>query len=225
MYQVPMLACGCRLSSDAVMTDSKVTILLIDDHHVVREGLKSALKDGGFTVIGEAASKKEAFAQIAHTDPKIIVVDLNLPDGSGLEIVSWARKISSTIGIVVLTFNDDDAHLLACLQAGASAYVIKSAPISEVVAAISHAVIAPNSFIGKGLSKAISKKEEGFGLTARELEVLALLPKGQTSAQIASQLFVSEATIKTHLASIYRKLEVANRTEAVVAAIKHGLAD
>jgi DNA-binding NarL/FixJ family response regulator len=183
------------------MNNSEITILLIDDHQVVREGLKSALHNSGFTVIGEAASKSEAFAQIAHKSPKVIVVDLNLPDGSGLEVVAWARNISSSIGIVVLTLDDDDAHLLAGLQAGASAYVVKSAPIAEVIAAVAHAAIA------------------------RELEVLALLPRGQTSSEIASQLFISEATVKTHLASIYRKLAVANRTEAVVAAIKHGLAD
>lgn len=207
-----------------MMSNSEITVLLIDDHQVVREGLKSALTNSGFTVVGEAASKDEAFAQIAHKSPKAIVVDLNLPDGSGLEVVSWARKVSAAIGIVVLTLDDDDAHLLASLQAGASAYVVKSAPLAEVVAAVSHAVVAPTSFIGRGINAAISRKEQGFGLTARELEVLALLPKGQTSSQIASRLFVSEATVKTHLASIYRKLGVANRTEAVVAAIKHGIA-
>ena len=207
------------------MNNSDITVLLIDDHQVVREGLKSALHNSGFNIIGEAASKSEAFAQIAHKSPKVIVVDLNLPDGSGLEVVSWARNISSTIGIVVLTLDDDDAHLLAGLQAGASAYVVKSAPIAEVIAAVAHAAIAPNSFIGTGISAAIARKEQGFSLTARELEVLALLPRGQTSSEIASQLFISEATVKTHLASIYRKLAVANRTEAVVAAIKHGLAD
>jgi two-component system response regulator DevR len=185
--------------------------------------LKSALNNSGFTVVGEAASKDEAFAQIAHKSPKVIVVDLNLPDGSGLEVVSWARSLSATIGIVVLTLNDDDAHLLASLQAGASAYVNKSAPVAEVISAISHSVIAPGSFIGKGIGLAIARKENGFGLTARELEVLALLPKGQTSSQIATILYISEATVKTHLASIYRKLGVANRTEAVVAAIKHDL--
>lgn len=207
-----------------MITESEITVLLIDDHQVVREGLKKALKEAGFTVVGEAASKDEAFAQIAHKSPRVIVVDLNLPDGNGLEVVSWARSISSTIGIVILTLDDDDSHLLAALQAGASAYVVKSAPLTEVIAAVSHSLVAPTSFIGKGIGEAISRKEEGFGLTARELEVLSLLPKGHTSSRIASQLFVSEATVKTHLASIYRKLGVANRTEAVVVAIKYGLA-
>ena len=200
-----------------------VTILVVDDHQVVRDGLRSSLGKNGFTVIGEAASRKEAIAQIAHKNPEVIIVDLNLPDGSGLEVVSWARKVSNSIGIVVLTLNDDDEHLLASLQAGASAFVLKSAPVSEVIAAVAHAAATPLRFSAKGLQAALAHKGDGFGLTSRELEVLALLPKGQKSSQIATELFVSEATIKTHLASIYRKLNAANRTEAVVTAIKHGL--
>ncbi len=200
-----------------------ISVLLIDDHQVVRDGLRAALLIEGFNVIGEAATKNEAFAQIAHKDPHVIVVDLNLPDGSGLELITWARHVSPTIGIVVLTLNDDDAHLLACLDAGASAYVLKSDPVKEVIAAVAHSYVSPRSFSGKGLSAAMSRKENGFGLTPRELEVLALLPKGMMSAQIASELFISEATVKTHLSSIYRKLSVANRSEAVAQGIRHGL--
>lgn len=205
------------------MNNSQISVLLIDDHQVVRDGLRATLLNEGFNVIGEAATKKEAFAQIAHKDPHVIIVDLNLPDGSGLEVISWARHVSPDIGIVVLTLNDDDAHLLACLHAGASGYVLKSAPVKEVVAAVSHAFSAPLSFTGKGLSAAMSRKENGFGLTPRELEVLALLPKGKLSTQIAAELFITEATVKTHLSSIYRKLSVANRSEAVAQGIKHGL--
>ncbi len=200
-----------------------ISVLLIDDHQVVRDGLRAALQNDGFNVIGEAATKNEAFAQIAHKDPHVIIVDLNLPDGSGLELIAWARRVSPTIGIVVLTLNDDDTHLLACLEAGASAYVLKSDPVKNVIAAVSHSYISPLSFSGKGLSAALSRRENGFGLTARELEVLALLPKGKMSAQIAVELFISEATVKTHLSSIYRKLAVANRSEAVAQSIKHGL--
>ena len=200
-----------------------ISVLLIDDHQVVRDGLRAALQNDGFNVIGEAATKNEAFAQIAHKDPHVIIVDLNLPDGSGLELIAWARRVSPTIGIVVLTLNDDDTHLLACLGAGASAYVLKRDPVKDVIAAVSHSYISPLSFSGKGLSAALSRRENGFGLTARELEVLTLLPKGKMSAQIAVELFISEATVKTHLSSIYRKLAVANRSEAVAQAIKHGL--
>ena len=196
---------------------------MIDDHQVVRDGLRASLLHEGFNVIGEAATKNEAFAQIAHKNPHVIVVDLGLPDGSGLEVISWARQVSPSIGIVVLTLNDDDAYILASLQAGASAYVLKSDPVKEVIAAIVHSYASPNSFIGKGLNGAISRRTEGFGLTPRELEVLALLPKGKMSSQIAEALFISEATVKTHLASIYRKLSVSNRSEAVALSFKHGL--
>lgn len=204
-------------------SNHQISVLLIDDHQVVRDGLRAALQNEGFNVIGEAATKNEAFAQIAHKDPHVIIVDLNLPDGSGLELITWARRVSPTIGIVVLTLNDDDTYLIACLEAGASAYVLKSDPVKEVVAAVSHSYISPLSFSGKGLSAALLRKENGFGLTPRELEVLALLPKGNSSAQIAAELFISEATVKTHLSSIYRKLSVANRSQAVAHAINHGL--
>lgn len=208
-----------------MQTNHQISVLIIDDHQIVRDGLRAALQNDGFNVIGEAASKNEAFAQIAHKDPHVIIVDLNLPDGSGLELIGWARRISPTIGIVVLTLNDDDVHLIACLDAGASAYVLKSDPVSEVLAAVSHSFSSPLSFSGKGLSAALARKEDGFGLTPRELEVLALLPKGKLSAQIAAELFISEATVKTHLSSIYRKLSVANRSQAVASGIKHGLVD
>lgn len=205
------------------MESKRATVLLIDDHQVVREGLRVGLEGDDFHVVGEAASTKEAFAQIAHKNPDVIVVDLNLPDGSGLEVVSWARKISNTIGIVVLTLNDDDNYLLAALQAGASAYVLKSSPLTEVVGAVTQAASHPLIFSARGLNSALARKKENFGLTTREIEVLTLLPKGQKSSEIAAQLFVSEATVKTHLASIYRKLGASNRTEAVVTAIRQGL--
>ncbi len=200
-----------------------VTVLVVDDHQVVRDGLRLSLEKNGYVLIGEAASRGEAIAQIAHKNPDVIVVDLNLPDGSGLEVVSWARKVSDSIGIVVLTLSNEDEYLLASLQAGASAFVLKSAPIAEVIAAVDHAAATPLRFSAMGLRSALARKEDGFGLTSRELEVLSLLPKGKKSSQIATELFVSEATIKTHLASIYRKLDAANRTEAVVTALKHGL--
>lgn len=205
------------------MANSDISVLLIDDHQVVRDGLRSSLLQEGFNVIGEAASKSEAFAQIAHKDPHVIVVDLNLPDGSGLEVIAWARSVSPTIGIVVLTLNDDDANLLAALQAGASSYVLKSDPVKEVASAVLHSYESPSSFSAKGLKAAISRKENGFGLTARELEILALLPMGKMSSQIAEDLFISQATVKTHLSSIYRKLSVSNRSAAVALSIKQGL--
>ena len=190
-------------------------IVIVDDHAIVREGLRSALQRNSYEVVAEAASVKEAMAQIAHSNPDAALIDLNLPDGNGLEIITWVRTISPTMGLVILTMNDEDEFLISAMKAGASAYINKSAPISDVIAALALSVQAPGHFTASGLRDALARKSETFGLTARELEVLAKLPSGQTAASIGKELYLSEATIKTHLASIYRKLEVNNRVAAL----------
>ena len=198
-------------------------ILLIDDHAVVREGIKSALIQNNLHCVGEASSKGEALAQIAHHNPDAIVVDLNLPDGNGLEIVSWARKISQTIGIVVLTLHDSDQYLQASMQAGANAHILKSAPVTELIAAIEHSIAAPLSFIGVGYTRQLAAKKDNYSLTARELTIWGYLKSGNENKEIAEHLFLTQSTVKTHLSSIYRKLEVDNRTQAVEFARKHAL--
>ena len=198
-------------------------VVIIDDHAVVREGLKAALSAHGFEVCAEAASQSEGRAQIAHVNPDVIVVDLNLPDGTGFDLISWARGISKSIGIVVLTLNDTDSHLIAAMNAGASAYILKSAALSELIAAIDFSTHSPLSFSARGLSQAIANRSNNFHLTAREFDVLGLLPSGASTKDIATALFLSQATIKTHLASIFRKLEVTNRTAAVSKARMHNL--
>jgi len=189
-------------------------VVIIDDHAVVREGLKRALSTGGFE-IAEAENIAQARAQIARVNPEVIVVDLNLPDGSGFEIVTWARQLSKSLGIVVLSLHDDGVHIIAAMKAGASSYVSKSAPLSIVVAAITHALTSPLSFTALGLSKALAQVDSQKDLTAREYDLLALLEMGRSTKEISAALFISQATVKTHLASIYRKLEVNNRTAAV----------
>ena len=190
-------------------------VVIIDDHAIVREGLKRALISAGYDVASEAASLAEARAVIAHINPDVIIVDLNLPDGSGFDIIVWARKISKSLGIVVLTLSEDASHLIAAMHAGASAFVNKGAPIVELLAAIDFSTKSPLSFSAKGLNRAISQEHVSFQLTPREFDILALLPTGATTKMIARELFLSQSTIKTHLASIYRKMEVTNRTAAV----------
>lgn len=158
-----------------------------------------------------------------HTLTPMSSLSTYLPDGSGFDLISWARGISQTLGIVVLTLNDTDAHLMAAMNAGASSYILKSAPIIELIAAIEFSTKSPLSFSAKGLSTALASKAQSFNLTAREFDVLGLLPSGASTKEIASDLFLSQATIKTHLASIFRKLEVTNRTAAVSKARKHNL--
>lgn len=197
--------------------------LIIDDHAVVRSGIRKALEVRGEIQVFEAASKAEALAQIAHISPHLIVVDINLPDGSGLEIVSWVRTISTEIAIVVLTFNDSDDQLLAAMKAGASAFVNKSAPLPELMAAIAHAQASPRSFAAQEIVDALQRKHLKFGLSQRELQIITMLPTDEPLSALAKSLFISESTLKTHLTHIYRKMSVKNRLQAINVARKAGL--
>lgn len=190
-------------------------ILVIDDHAVVREGIVSALEKSERFYTFEAASKSEAIAQITKLAPDGIIVDINLPDGNGLEIVTWVRSISSTIAIVVLTFNEHSDFLLASMRAGASSYIHKSAPLSELISALDFALSSPTSFAAKEISATITQKSEQFSLSPRELQIVTQLHRGETLKILAGSLFITEATLKTHLSSIYRKLGVKNRLQAI----------
>jgi DNA-binding NarL/FixJ family response regulator len=201
----------------------QLSVLVIDDHESVRAGIKVALSRAGHICVGEASSVSEARAQIAHTNPQVIIVDLSLPDGNGLEIVRWARSISNRIGIVVLTLNPAQDFLLTVMKSGASAFVEKSAPLVELISAIEHSQVAPLSFSAQGITRAIKKNHEANALTMRELQVLEKLSDGLSAGDIGLELFITEATVKTHLASIYRKLDSKNRIQAIIAAKKIGL--
>lgn len=204
------------------MKDS-LSVLVIDDHESVRAGIKVALSRAGHICVGEASTVSEARANIAHSNPQVIVVDLSLPDGHGLEIVTWARSISSKIGIVVLTLNPAQDFLLSVMRSGASAYVEKVAPLAELISAIEHSFVAPLSFSANNLSRILKKDQNANALTAREIQVLERLSDGLSAHEIGLQLFITEATVKTHLASIYRKLDSKNRIQAIIAAKKVGL--
>ena len=193
-------------------------VLIVDDHPIVRAGLEQALIKADFSICAVAASKNEAVVQIARTNPNLILLDLNLPDGSGFEVASWVRGISDTTGIVILTLNDAPELLLAALAARVSGFVLKSAPITEVIATLERALVTPLSFTASGLHKALKAKERLPNLSSREFEVLSILATGKSTREIARELYLSEPTIKTHLASIYRKLEVNNRISAVAVA-------
>lgn len=199
-------------------------VLVIDDHAIVREGLRRLVnRDQEIKIVGEAASKREAIAQISHHNPDVIVVDLHLPDGSGLEVVAWARSLSQSIGIVVLTMSNMPEHVLASLQSGASSHVDKTAPVGELLQAIKLSANKPLSFTARKLTDAIAAKNKVVGLTPREIEILEKLPSGDTILQIAAALFVTESTVKTHLSAIYRKLNAENRVQAINNARKFGL--
>ncbi len=197
--------------------------MIIDDHAVVRNGVRKALEQRGGFHIFEAASRAEALAQIAKTNPSLIIVDLNLPDGNGLEIVQWVRSISSHTALVVLSFSEGDEFVLAAMNAGASAFVQKAAPLSELIASVEHALSSPETFSARDIAGAMKRTRNSFGLSQRELQILTQLHKGAPLKVFAESLFISESTLKTHLSSIYRKMDVKNRVQAIEKAKLSGL--
>jgi DNA-binding NarL/FixJ family response regulator len=218
-------------TSPAPTTRTKV--LLVDDHDLIRKGLRHAFeRDRQFEVVGEAATAAEAVRQAGALQPDVVIMDLRLPDGSGLEATRALRKNNANMGIVVLTMYAGDDQLFGALEAGASAFVPKDAPSDdviaaahEVVAAARHAASAPSAFTAADLAEAMKRRlaPSGPQLSPREGQVLRLLADGMSVAGIAKQLFVSESTAKTHISKLYEKLGAANRAQALMTALRLGL--
>jgi DNA-binding NarL/FixJ family response regulator len=194
-------------------------VLIVDDHAVVRHGLKSAIQSHGYEVVAEAGSINEAQAFMAQTNPVALIVDINLPDGSGFDLVAWSRRVSPTTAIVVLTLNDGADYVRAAKNAGANAFIVKSAPLSDLIAALDFALSSPTSFS----SKQICSSGIDSGLSAREIDVLHLISNGLSNTAIATDLYISVSTVKTHVSSILRKLDADNRVQALSIARERGL--
>jgi two-component system response regulator DevR len=199
------------------------SVLVIDDHPLVRDGVKKSLVAAGFNCVGEAGSLKEAIAMIALHNPDVITVDINLPDGNGLEIISWARKNSPTITIVVLTLDDDLDLVSAASQSGAQAFISKSEGAEHLVSAIKSVLAQPELFISRHTLALLGREKVQNLLSPRERMVLTHLAGELSLTEIAVTMFISHATVKSHCATIYRKLETRSRRSAVARAKTIGL--
>ena len=202
------------------------TVLLVDDHDLIREGLRRAFeREPDFEVVGEASSIADALARAAELQPDVVIMDLRLPDGTGLEATRRLRTERADIGIVVLTMYAGDQQLFDAIEAGASAFVPKAAPAEEVVSAARHAATSPTAFSASDLAGAMRRRHDPTGpkLSERETDVLRLLKDGLPVAAIAKQLYISESTAKTHISKLYDKLGAANRTQALMTALRLGL--
>jgi DNA-binding NarL/FixJ family response regulator len=202
------------------------TVLLVDDHELIRHGLRRAFeRDPGFKVVGEAGSVAEALAAIRAEQPEVVIMDVRLPDGNGLDTVKKLRAACETMGIVILTMYAGDEQLFGALEAGASSFVNKDAPAEEVLAAARHAATSPQSFSAADLADAMRRKMAPAGpqLSPREREVLKLLADGLAVSGIAKALFISESTTKTHISKLYEKLGAGNRATALMTAMRLGL--
>jgi DNA-binding NarL/FixJ family response regulator len=199
------------------------SVLVIDDHPLVRDGVKKSLAAAGFNCVGEAGSLKEATAMIALHNPDVITVDLNLPDGNGLEIISWARKNSPTIAIIVLSLEEDLDLISAASQSGAQGFISKSESAGNLISAINSVLAQPRVFVSSHTIALLGRAKVKNLLSPRERMVLTHLEGELSLAEIAGQMFISKATVKSHCATIYRKLEARSRRSAVARAKTMGL--
>lgn len=203
-----------------------VRVLLVDDHELIRQGLRRAFeRDSGFEVAGEAGSFAEGARAAEELQPDVAVIDLNLPDGDGMDLIRRLREARRDLGLVVVTMYDDDERVLAGLEAGASAFVNKNAPAEEVLGAARHAATSPTSFSAHDLAAVLrrSMSPDKPRLTEREMQILELLKQGLSVAAVSRRLYISESTTKTHMSKLYAKLGANNRTSAVLEALRLGL--
>jgi DNA-binding NarL/FixJ family response regulator len=210
------------MSDDAVA----LRVLIVDDHELIREGLVGAFtREDATDVVGAVGTVEEAVAMYDAQHPDVIVTDLQLQDGTGLDIIRQVRHRDEKIGLVVVTMHSGDDQIFAAMEAGASAFVGKDAPSAEVVRAARHAAVSPRSFLCTGLAGAMMRRmsAESTRLSAREHDVLLLLADGANAAAIGQQLYMSESTVKSHIARIYQKLGASNRAQALVTAMRIGL--
>jgi DNA-binding NarL/FixJ family response regulator len=203
-----------------------ITVALVDDHELIRQGLRRAFdRAEDLEVVGEAGSIADARSLIAETAPQVVVLDIRLGDGNGLELARELRQEHELMGIVMLSMYGGDEYLFGALDAGASAFVPKDAPASDVVAAARHARATPLTFSAPNLGAAMQRRLNPSGpkLSPREREVLGLLAEGLGVAEISARLYISPSTTKTHVGKVYEKLGASNRAQALMTALRMGL--
>jgi DNA-binding NarL/FixJ family response regulator len=203
-----------------------IRLLIADDHPVVRDGLRGIFSaDPGFAVVGEAANGDEAVTLVEALDPDVVLMDLRMPTVDGVAAIRRLTKQKSRARVLVLTTYDTDSDVLPAIEAGATGYLLKDAARDDLFRAVraaarGEAVLAP-SVATKLMGQMRTTVPES--LSQRELEVLTFIARGGTNRDVAAQLFISEATVKTHLIHIYGKLGVSDRAAAVAAAFDRGL--
>jgi DNA-binding NarL/FixJ family response regulator len=202
-----------------------IRLVAVDEHVLLRLGLARVVAGcQDVDLVGEAADIPEAIRVIAETRAGVITIDATLGGGDGITAAARLRDGLPDLGVVVLSPVDDDALLYRALDANLSAYLTKAAPASAVLAAIRHAAVAPHSFTAPGLASALDRRRGQHGLLSqREREVLALMRDGRSLPNIAAEMRVSEATVKTYVSRLYSKLRVNNRSQALMVAVNRGL--
>jgi len=202
-----------------------ITVLVADDHPIVRGGIVALLQSADdIEVLGEAATGLEAVERAIELEPQLVLMDLRMPGIDGDEATARILAAKPGIRIVVLTTYETDTSILSAIEAGASGYLLKAAPQEEILAGIRSVARGEVALAPSIAAMLVNRvKRPVVSLSARETEVLALVAQGHSNPAIAKQLFLSEATVKTHLIHAFEKLEVSDRTRAVTKAMELGL--
>ncbi|MGZ4105587.1 MAG: response regulator [Actinomycetota bacterium] len=202
-------------------------VVVVEDHTLVRQSLvKTINAEEGFEVVADAGRGDQGLEIIAKNSPDVVVLDITMPGGTGLEVAAQMRTAAPTVRFLFLTMHDDDASISKAIALGADGYVLKTASTDELLTAL-HAVAEGGSYLSPSVARRVidlaGGKSATANLTERELEILRLLATGARPGQVAEKLFVSIKTVKNHLTSVYSKLGVQTGAQAVAEAYRRGL--
>ncbi len=207
----------------AASPGSKIRVLVVDDHPPMRMGLVALIKgQPGMDVVAEASDGEEAIEVYEDVKPDIVLMDLRMPGMGGVEAILAIRKKHSEARVIVLSTYDADEDIYRAMQSGAKSYLLKDMSTEEIAATI-RSVHAGESLLPRQVAERLTLSEQRDPLTERERDVLEALIKGRSNKEIASGLFISEDTVKSHLKTLFSKLRVRDRTGAAVEAIRHGI--
>lgn len=224
---------------DRTSDSEKIKILIVDDHTLVREGFAKMLElEPQFEVLGQSSSAKDVLEKTKALKPDIILMDIKLPGINGIEATKMIKKEHPDVEVIILSMYDEEEYVMESVKAGASGYVLKDISQEELFSAIK-VVHSGGSLIQPGLARKVLKEFAHLakeapqggksmsikGLSEREIEVLQCVSEGKSNKEIAEQLTISEKTVKAHLRTIFRKLDVSDRAQAVAEAMRKGLVD
>jgi DNA-binding NarL/FixJ family response regulator len=207
-------------------------VLLADDHRMLREGLRRSMVDEGFDVVGEAVNGEEAVRLAAELQPDVVLMDVSMPEMDGVEATRIIRATDTLTRVIMLTMHADTEVLAEAIRAGASGYLVKDCSTDEVADAVRMAANGETALSPQLAATMLDEvrrlevpdpSEEERVITKREEEVLQLIADGCSTPEVAEQLYISQKTVKNHLASIYQKLDARDRTQAVLQAVRMGI--
>lgn len=198
------------------------TLLLVDDHKLLRQGLRRAVEEAGFDVVGEAGDGEEALRLAVELQPDLVLMDVTMPVLDGIEATRRLRQSVPEAKVVILTMHGEEETVSQALRAGAVAYLLKDCSTDQVAETL-YAVAAGETDLSADLARSLLAERSATALSTREVEVLRMFAEGCSTVEVGERLYISAKTVKNHLASIYEKLDARDRTQAVLTAVRMGI--